>query len=145
MLHCFLGPGGGHVLVVGLVVWDTMCLTSWVSPQNYSIMNLVRNSVNLVYGIYLVQQLEKSLWLYHDHDEIMENILWSWRNHGNHTMIMVWNMENVVIILWIMKTMVRNIAAMQSSWHDYDHASPWSWYDHGKIMSWQPYFSNPGQ
>ena len=46
------------------------------------------------------------------------------KKHGKHdyyTMIMV----------WIMTTTLRNIAAMPSSWQDHDHFSPWSWQDHG--------------
>ena len=51
--------------------------------------------------------------------------------------------DYTIIMVWIMTTMPRNMAAMSSSWHDHDHVSPWSWYDHGKIMTWQPCFSNP--
>ena len=44
---------------------------------------------------------------------------------------MVWIIENMVILPWIMTAMLRNMATMPLSWHDHDHVSTWSWYDHG--------------
>ena len=68
-------------------------------------------------------------------------MVWSWQNLGDDTMIMAksWrpfhdhgmNHGNMVITLWAMTTMVRNMATMPSLWLDHDHVSPWSWYEHG--------------
>ena len=42
--------------------------------------------------------------------------------HDAHTMIIVWVMENMLIIAW----------SGHEWWHNHDHISPWSWHDsHG--------------
>ena len=52
--------------------------------------------------------------------------------YAYHTiMIMVWIMQNMVIMPRIMGTLSKNMAAVRSSWHNHDPVAPWSWYDHG--------------
>ena len=118
---------------------------------------LVRKSVSLVYGIYLIQQFEKkkSLWPCHDHGEIMETILWSWRNHGDHTMIMAksWRRchdhgmnhgkhgTHTLNHDHHGKKHGRHAVIMAWSWSCFAMIMAWSWQDHVMaVMFFQPVY-----
>ena len=53
--------------------------------------------------------------------------------YDDYTMVMVWIMENIVIIPW----------SCIESWWPCQETWPSSWHDHGKTIAWQPCFSNP--
>ena len=53
--------------------------------------------------------------------------------NDDHTMILVWIMENMVIIAW----------SCHESWRSCQETCP-ACRHHGKIMAWQPCFSNSG-
>ena len=116
--------------------WSIFCLillTHHIGSVNFSKASQVCHIM-----VYASNYLSEHWQTIHFFQKNMENIMiipWSWYEphgkHGNHTRIMPW-------------IMLRNMAAISSSWHDHDHVSPWSWYDQCKIMAWQPYFSNPG-
>ena len=64
--------------------------------------------------------------------------------HDDHTMIMVWIMENMVIIPWSCHESWR---PCQETWPPCRHHGMIMTMfrrDHGKIIAWQPCFSNPG-
>ena len=65
--------------------------------------------------------------------------------HDDHTMIMVWIMENMVIIP---RSCPESWRPCQETWPPCRHHGmimTMFRYDHGMIMAWQPCFSNPGR
>ena len=65
--------------------------------------------------------------------------------HNDHTMIIIWIMENMVIIPWSCHESWRPWQETCLPCRQHGIIMAMFRHDHGKIMAWQPCFSNPGR